>query len=100
VIRVRGEFGIGETNELPPLGSASRELRILQETWNAARTALTLDVSGMAGHDYELSVWNADQISSVEGAKLSKVGKLQIRLPSGEDESYMRQQVVIHLVKQ
>ncbi|MGA8432601.1 MAG: hypothetical protein WB729_22435 [Candidatus Sulfotelmatobacter sp.] len=98
-IRVKGEFGIGETNVLPPLGSSSRELRILQETWNSTRTELTLDVSGLAGREYELPVWNADQISSVDGAKLNKVGKLEIHLPSGEDELYIRQKVVIHLVK-
>ncbi len=100
VIRVRDEFGIAEANELPPLGSASRELRILQDSWNAARTVLTLDVSGMPGRQYELSVWNADQVSSVEGAKLNKVGKLEIQFPPGEHESYIRQKVAIHLAKQ
>ena len=49
---------------------------------------------------YQLAVWNAGQISSVEGAELSKLGKLQIRFPRGSDEVYVHQKIVIHLVEQ
>jgi len=66
------------SNELPPLGSASRGLRVLSESWNAARTQLTLEVSGLAGSRYQLDVWNPGQISSVEGATLTKLGKNQV----------------------
>jgi len=95
VIRVRNDFGLALTNDLPPLGSASRGLRVLSESWNASKTELSLQISGLAGSRYELSVWNPSQISSVEGAVLSKPGKLEIQMPQGAD-SYLQQKIVLH----
>ena len=54
VVRVKNDFGLALTNELPPLGSASRGLRIISESWNASKTDLSLEVSGLAGSRYEL----------------------------------------------
>jgi glycogen debranching enzyme len=96
VIRVKNDFGLALSNELPPLGSASRGLRVLSESWNTSKTQLTLAVSGRAGSGYELEVWNSSQISSVEGAVLTKVGKLEIQMPQGATDSYVHQNVVIH----
>ncbi len=96
VIRVKNDFGLAVTNDLPPLGSASRSLRVLSESWNTARTQLTLEVSGLAGSCYELAVWNASQISSVEGALMSNAGKLQVQMPGAESETYVKQKVVLH----
>lgn len=96
VIRVKNDFGLALANELPPLGSASRGLRVLSETWNASRSELTMQVSGGAGERYSLEVWNPAQISSVEGAALSKIGKLEVEMPQGEREAYVRQRIVIH----
>ena len=95
VIRVKNDFGLSLTNDLPALGSASRGLRVVSESWNASRTELTLDLSGLAGTRYELGVWNPSQISSVDGAVLTKPGKLEIQIPQ-ESDSYVRQKVVIH----
>ncbi len=95
VMRVKNDFGLALNNDLPPLGSASRGLRVLTESWNASKTELSLQVSGLAGSRYELSVWNPGQISSVEGAFLSKLGKLEVRIPQGAD-SYLQQKIVIH----
>jgi glycogen debranching enzyme len=96
VIRVKNDFGLTLSNELPALGSASRELRVLSETWNNSKTQLTLEVSGRAGNRYELNAWNPSQISSVEGAVVTKPGKLEIRMPQGTPDSYVPQRVVIH----
>lgn len=96
VIRTKNDFGLILSNELPHLGSAGRGLRVLSQSWNESRTELTLNVSGLTGATYELGVWNPTQISSVEGAALSKVGKLEIEMPKGEPDSYVAQQVVIH----
>jgi len=95
VIRVKNDFGLSLTNELPALGSASGGLRVVSETWNASRTELTLDLSGLAGTRYELGVWNPSQISSVDGAVLTKLGTLEVQMPQGGD-SYLPQKVVIH----
>jgi len=96
VIRLRNEFGLVVSNDLPPLGSASRGLRILSESWNGAKTQLTLEVSARSGFRYQLGVWNPGQISSIEGGNLSKSGILEIRMPDSDAESYVSQKLVIH----
>jgi glycogen debranching enzyme len=96
VIHVKNDFGLALSNELPALGSASRGLRVLSESWNASKTQLTLEVSGRAGDGYGLDVWNPGQISSVDGAVLTKLGKLEIQIPPGAADSYLPQKVVIH----
>ncbi len=95
LISVKNDFGLALSNELPALGSASRGLRVLSESWNASKTQLTLEVSGRAGMSYQMDVWNPGQISSVEGAVLTKLGKLEFRMPQGV-EGYVQQRVVIH----
>jgi glycogen debranching enzyme len=95
VIRVRNDFGLSVSNELPPLGSASRGIRVLSESWNSSRNQLTLETSGLSGSRYELGVWNPSQISSVDGAVLTKAGKLAIEMPASPD-SYVSQKVVLH----
>jgi glycogen debranching enzyme len=99
VIRVRNDFGLALPNELPALGSASRSLRVLSESWNASKTQLTLEVSGRAGMSYQMEVWNPGQISSVDGAVLTKLGKLEIQMPQGTAEAYIQQKVVIHFAR-
>jgi hypothetical protein len=94
VILVKNDFGLSLNSELPPLGSASRGLRVTSQSWNASRTQLTLHLSGRSGSSYEMAVWNPAQISSVEGAVL-KNGKLEIQIPSGPSDSYVPQDVEI-----
>jgi hypothetical protein len=101
VIHVKDDFGLSRSNQLPPLGSTSRELRMLNESWNPARTQLTLEVSGLPGSRYELEVWNPSQISSIEGATLSQ-GKIHIQIPAtgaGTSEDYQRHTIVFHFGK-
>jgi glycogen debranching enzyme len=99
VIRVKNDFGLALSNNLPALGSASRDLRVISESWNASRTQLTLDVSGLAGRRYELGVWNPGQIGSVEGAVVTKLGKLEIQMPQGAPDAYVPEKVVIHFAR-
>jgi hypothetical protein len=82
-------------NELPPLGSASRGLRVISESWSASKNQLVMDVSGLGGHKYEMSVWSAGQVSSVDGAALSG-GRLQIEIPQAGSDSYVSQKVTLH----
>ena len=95
VIRVARDFGLSLSSELPPLGSASRGLRVVSESWNAARTELTLKTSGLAGSRYEMQVWNPSQISFVEGASLEKE-TLRIAMPAGPLEVYVDQEIKVH----
>jgi glycogen debranching enzyme len=86
VIRVKNDFGLALSNQLPPLGSTSRGLRVLSSSWNSTRNRLTVEVSGVPGTEYELSVWNPGQISSVDGATLTKQGNIRIEMPVEKDK--------------
>jgi hypothetical protein len=95
-IRTKKDFGLSYENLLPSLGSASRELRVLSESWNPSKTQLTLSLSGLPGRRYEMAVWNPGQVGSVDGAVLSKAGKLEIQMPAGEGDSYIPHSVILH----
>jgi glycogen debranching enzyme len=95
VIHVKNDFGLALANDLPPLGSASRGLRLVSESWNDTRDQLTLDLSGVGGKQYEFSVWNPSQIASVKDGTLTKAGKLQVKMPDGPDGAYLLQKVLI-----
>jgi hypothetical protein len=99
VIRVKNDFGLAFSNELPALGSASRSLRVVSESWNSSRNQLTLEVSGRAGSRYELAVWNPAQITSVEGAALTKTAKLEVQIPGAATDPYSQHTIVIHFAR-
>jgi len=102
-IRLKNDFGVSLSNKLPALGSASGGLRVLSETWNSARTQLTLSLSGLSGKTYELSIWNPSQVASVKGAKLGAAGqdlaKLVVEFPSADAESYVHQDIVLNFAR-
>ena len=56
---------------------------------------------GRAGAAYDLAVWNAELIESVEGAELVKgaegVARLRIRFGGSPGNEYVRQRILIHL---
>ena len=99
VIRVKNDFGLTLSNGLPALGSPSSGLRVISNSWNSARDQLTVEVSGVPGMDYELGVWNPGQITSVEGAALTKQGNIRIEMPAGEDGDHLHHTVVLHFGK-
>lgn len=99
VITVKNDFGLSLANELPPLGSASRGLRVVDESWNDNRDQLILEVSGLAGKKYEMSVWNPEQVSSVKNGEITKAGKLRIQMPDGPDGTYVPQKVLLRFNK-
>jgi len=94
---VKNDFGLALNNDLPPLGSASRGLRVISESWNSSRTQLIVELSGRAGSRYELSVWNSTQISSIDGATLTKAGKIAIQMPQGANDEYVSLKIEIRL---
>jgi hypothetical protein len=100
-IQLSDDFQLSESFDLPALGSTSHGLRVLSETWSAAKDSLTVQLAGAAAESYELSAWNAGQIRSVEGAELTKEtsqeAKVRVKLPpdaSGESKST----VVFHMI--
>jgi GH15 family glucan-1,4-alpha-glucosidase len=96
---VERDFGISAPLSLPALGSESRGLRVLSETWSSSRDELTLNISGLAGGEYELSTWNAAQIDHVDGAELKKAREgstLMVKMAAGAHGAYSHAKVVIH----
>ncbi|MGB2604579.1 MAG: hypothetical protein WBC78_13355 [Candidatus Sulfotelmatobacter sp.] len=96
IIRVKNDFGLSLNNELPPLGSTSRGLRVIATRWNSDRSQLTVEVSGLPGMNYELGVWNPAQISSVEDAVMTREGKIRIAIPPQDGTGYSHRTIVIH----
>jgi hypothetical protein len=99
-IRLRDDFGLSVSPELPPLGSASQGLRVMAESWTPRRDSLSLDVSGARGRQYEIGVWNPSQVTAVEGAELVRAGaetaQIKVRIPSDASEPYARERITIH----
>jgi glycogen debranching enzyme len=99
-IHLKNDFEIGETTTLPPLGTASRGLRVISESWTPSRDALTVLVSGVAGGLYELSAWNPGQISSVQGASLEKgtpeLARVHLKLPDSAPGVDPQATIVFH----
>jgi len=99
-LMIRNDFGLSFLPALPALGSSSRGLRVLTESWSPARNRLDLDVAGTTGSVYELTVSNAARVGHVEGAELVRSGsnqaKLKIHIPSGMPDTYGGQKVVFY----
>ena len=100
-LSLRNDFSIGIASELPPLGSESRGMRVLSESWTA--DSLEVAISGAAGATYEIPVWNPRQIATVEGAELvrkdAEFGALRISIPAGGAEPYPHERIMIRFVK-
>ncbi len=99
-IRVRDDFAVSYSSQLPALGQKSEGLRILSENWNVTRTQLTLEVEGIAGHAYDLSLFNGNDVTGVEGGTISKstegVEKLSVTLPGSGQSQFVQGTVVMH----
>jgi glycogen debranching enzyme len=98
-IRVRKDFNVSYDSSLPGLGSRSEGLRVLSQTWTARRDALTLELAGIAGTEYELTV-DSGQLTSVDGAGAvrseSGMQTVRVRFPAGEPGAYVKTKVVFH----
>jgi glycogen debranching enzyme len=100
-IAVGADFGVSVPVALPSLGSRSEGMHITNSSWSAAHDRLTLEYSGRSGHDYELGLWNASQVRSVEAGELSGSGghrTLRIQIPKGSAQ-YVRSKVVIQFLQ-
>jgi glycogen debranching enzyme len=99
-IRLRNDFGLSLSPVLPSLGSTSLGLRVLSESWTPGHDALTLEIAGAQGKQYELGMWNPAQVASVEGAELlrndAESARISVTIPKNESEPYPRERIVIH----
>ena len=111
-ILLRDNIGVAYDSTLPPLGSTSQGLRILWQTWSAARDSLSLDVAGKGGCDYELGVFDNGKslmpgqsaLASVEGgdrvtsSQIDKKDeeKIKISFPAENSGEYAHRKIVLH----
>jgi glycogen debranching enzyme len=101
-IRLRDDFAVTYSATLPPLGSASEGLRILAETWNAAKDQLDLKLSGMPGHKYQLHVSDSDQIVRLDCRNLNllssfKDSVLTIETDASPSDKYQNGELIFVL---
>jgi len=99
-IGIRDDFGVSVPVTLPSLGSRSEALHVTSSSWSPAHDRLTLEYSGRSGRDYELGLWNASQVRSVEGGTLAGSGdhrSLRIQIPQSSS-SYVRSKVVLQFM--
>ena len=97
-IRVRGDFGLYFDSQLPALGGESQGLRLVSESWAPDGNSLALELAGRAGRTYELGLWNADQVSKVDGGSLVRNEKeryLKVTFPA-DGEAYLHTKVWLH----
>jgi glycogen debranching enzyme len=92
------DFGIEVDTALPPVGSPSRGLRILSETWSESRDRLELKVSGLAGSHYSIRLeGSSDEVRDVEGAAPDRnPSQYKFVMPLDRTEPYAQKTIVIH----
>jgi hypothetical protein len=98
-IFVPHNFGLGLSTRLPALGGSSEGLRVLSETWSAAKDELTLDVEGIAGQAYLLNVLAAQEIRKVDGGSIEHAADgdfLRVPIPATQEPSYAHTTVTLH----
>ena len=100
-IFVANDFGMSLENSLPLLGSPSRGMRILSETWSPAKDRLEIEVAGAANQEYILKLWNAASLERSEGAQLNfprnAIGPfLSVRIPASDRETYPHARIVLY----
>ena len=101
-IRIANDFGVSYQPELPQLGSPSEGLRILSESWSDSNDQLTLSISGSPERDYELSVSNPREVSSVDGADLVREGDsgwLHLVTPVADIRNTAHATITIHFAE-
>ena len=98
-IVLRNDFAISYAANLPGLGGESAGLRIVAADWNASHDTLALQTAGVPGHAYLLAVWGKEQISSIDGAKLTPNGSIEEMLgPANDPQNPQHQIVTIHFI--
>ena len=97
-IGFRNDFGFHVPASLPPLGAASRNLKLLSRSWSADRRQLELEFAGLSGRAYEVPLLGAPGIAAVEGAELlagESGARLRLEFPGAWAEGYVRKKVSV-----
>lgn len=100
VIHLKDDFGLTQESSLPELGSTNQGLRVISETWTPDGEQLTLQTSSAADGTFQLNVWNASEVVSVDGATLVKSNAhedlLRIVVPPAVTGTSHQHVIVLH----
>ena len=103
-IRLQGDFNVTAPAVLPLLGAASHNLNFVSESWCPDHSQLTLDVSGVSGNQYQITMSNPSLVVSVQGEWVARwqdgAKTIQLNFPAEAQPHYVRTKVVIQLAKQ
>jgi glycogen debranching enzyme len=102
LVRFTDDFGLSPPAQLPPLGNSSQGLRIVSESWTASRDRATMNLSGIAGNQYDLPVSGSNQIASIDGAEFVKSSRgetlVRIRFPAADTATIEHRTITFHFV--
>jgi glycogen debranching enzyme len=88
-------FGYSVPIEPPHLAEPSGNLKVLSEKWADDGHALTLALSGLAGHSYRLKLTGGESLATARGAERDGVGALVVTMPPGN--KYVQKEVSLTL---
>jgi len=99
-IHLRNDFGIAISSRLPALGAQSEGLRVLSETWGANQEDLKLELAGVPGKAYELTLRDSAEVASMEADSRIEAERegdaLRIRFSGTDSAPYVRGLVTLH----
>ena len=99
-IHLRNDFGIAISSRLPALGAQSEGLRVLSETWGANQEDLKLELAGVPGKAYELTLRDSAEVASMEADSRIEAERegdaLRIRFSGTDSATYVRGLVTLH----
>jgi hypothetical protein len=96
-IHVLNDFQLMLRPQLPPLGAASRNMKVVSEWWDPSSSEVTYDIAGIAGNSYDIPV-RGSAGASVEGGRLISSGAsatLRVAIP-GHSPEYGHVRVTFH----
>jgi glycogen debranching enzyme len=97
-VQTQGDLHLAFDAVLPPLGGASRGIRLTHESWSPDGNTCTLQFEGERSAVYDLGIVGAEKILSVEGGQFQRrengVARLHVTLP---DRASPQTTIILHL---
>ncbi len=84
-VHVRDNFGLAVPADLPGLGESSHNIKVVDESWDAANARVVYTLAGLTGQEYVLPLSGGARIVRTDGASLIQTASgpaLRIHVPS------------------
>jgi glycogen debranching enzyme len=84
----------------PELGTASRNLKLLRETWTSDGREVAIEVSGVPGHTYAIPVFGDIPVTSAAQAEYDPVAHaIKLAIPPANGPAYVHHTFRVQLAK-